>query len=211
MAIDDLLDEHEQSEKVRTWLRENALGLIGGVVLGLALIGGWQWWQKRQHETQVQTGEHYQSAIDAIQAGKLQPAKSSLSALPAGTYATLGALSLAKAQVEAGHRDDAIATLRASHPTDPALAAITEQRLALLLIDAGKANEALKLLPALDADADTLALQGDAHYALGHMDQARAAYQQALVRMDPTAPARRLIELKLSEVGGTPPKPEAKT
>jgi hypothetical protein len=29
--------------------------------------------------------------------------------------------------------------------------------------------------------------------------------------MDATTPARRLVELKLSEVGGTPPKPEAKS
>jgi len=210
MAIDDLLDEHEQSEKVRTWLQENALGLIGGVVLGLALIGGWQWWQKQRHGAQIQAGERYQSAVDNIQAGKLQPAKSAVAALPAGAYATLGALSLAKAQMAAGHRDDAIATLRASHPADAALAAITSQRLALLLIDAGKAEEALKQLPAGDSDPQTLELRGDAHYALGHLDQARAAYAQALATMDAAAPARRLVELKLSEVGGTPPKPEAK-
>ena len=191
MAIDDLLDEHEQSEKVRTWLQENALGLIGGVVLGLALIGGWQWWQKQRQTAQVQAGERYQSAVDEIQAGKLQPAKSKLAALPAGAYATLGALSLAKAQITAGHRDDAIATLRASHPADPALAAITSQRLALLLIDAGKAGEALQQLPADETDPQTLELRGDAHYALGQLEQARAAYAQALAKMEATAPARR--------------------
>jgi predicted negative regulator of RcsB-dependent stress response len=211
MAIDDLLDEHEQSEKVRTWLQENALGLIGGVVLGLALIGGWQWWQKERQTAQVEAGERYQSAVDEIQTGKLQPAKSTLASLPTGAYATLGALSLAKAQMAAGHRDDAIATLRASRPTDPALAAITSQRLALLLIDAGKAGEALKQLPATETDPQTLELRGDAHYALGQLDQARAAYTQALSEMEATAPARRLVEMKLSEVGGTAPKPKAKT
>ena len=40
MAIDDLLDEHEQSERVRTWLRQNGAGIFGGVVLALAVIGG---------------------------------------------------------------------------------------------------------------------------------------------------------------------------
>jgi len=211
MAIDDLLDEHEQGEKVRTWLRENALGLIGGVVLGLALIGGWQWWQKQRHTALVETGQRYEAAVNDIQAGRLQAAQSGLAKLPAGAYATLGALALAKAQVAAGHRDHAIATLRASHPTDSALAAITSQRLAVLLIDAGKAGEALKQLPLEDADAQTLELRGDAHHALGHLDQARAAYAQALATMDATAPARRLVELKLSEVGGTPPKSEAKS
>ena len=48
MAIDDLLDEHEQSERVRSWLRSNAAGLIGGVGLGLAGIAGWHWWQGQQ-------------------------------------------------------------------------------------------------------------------------------------------------------------------
>ena len=45
MAIDELLNEHEQSEQVRNWLRGNAVGLIGGVALGLAVIAGWNWWQ----------------------------------------------------------------------------------------------------------------------------------------------------------------------
>ena len=38
MAIDDLLNEHEQSERVRGWIRSNAIGIIGGVVLGLGAI-----------------------------------------------------------------------------------------------------------------------------------------------------------------------------
>ena len=34
MAIDDLLvDEHEQSERVRNWLRNNGIGIIAGIAL----------------------------------------------------------------------------------------------------------------------------------------------------------------------------------
>lgn len=40
MAIDDLLDEHEQSERVRNWLKNNGAGMIGGIALGLAVIFG---------------------------------------------------------------------------------------------------------------------------------------------------------------------------
>jgi predicted negative regulator of RcsB-dependent stress response len=211
MAIDDLLDEHEQSEKVRTWLQENALGLIGGVVLGLALIGGWQWWQQQQQTTRIAAGERYQAVIDNIQANKLKQAQAQVAGLDTGAYAPLGALQLAKAQVAAGQSALALATLRNAHPTDPALAAIATQRLARLLIDAGKSSEALTLLADHAIDDETLQLRGDAYYALGHRDQARDAYAQALVHMDADAPQRRLVELKLSEVGGTPPKPEAKT
>jgi predicted negative regulator of RcsB-dependent stress response len=48
MAIDDLLDEHEQGERVRSWLRKNGAVMVGGVALGVAVIVGWQWWNARQ-------------------------------------------------------------------------------------------------------------------------------------------------------------------
>ncbi len=211
MAIDDLLDEHEQSEKVRTWLRDNAAGLIGGVLLGFALIGGWRWWQSQQEQARVQSGERFQVALGNIQARKLDLAKPQVTALPKGAYATLAALELAKAQLEAGQRDAAIATLGAVKASEPSLGVIANQRLARLLIDAGRPGEALKLLAAETVDAEVLQVRGDAHFALGHRDEARAAYAQALTHLDVGAPQRRLVELKLSEVGGVPAKPEAKT
>src|SRR3546814_15587025 len=61
MAIDDLLDEHEQSERVLAWLRSNGAGLIGGVILGLALNIGWQWWGSRAASADMQAGHAYQA------------------------------------------------------------------------------------------------------------------------------------------------------
>lgn len=211
MAIDDLLDEHEQSERVRSWLRDNGGGLIGGVLLGLVLIGGWQWWQARRDQRAAAAGEKFQAVLDDLQAKKLAQAQPLVAALPEGTYASLAALQLAKAQVEAGQRDAAIATLRGVKPADPALAAVVAPRLARLLIDAGKAQEALSLLPAQSTDAELLQVRGDALFALGQRDQARAAYEQALTRLEVGSPLRRVVELKLSEAGGMPAKPEAKT
>ena len=211
MAIDDLLDEHEQSEKVRSWLRENGAGLVGGVVLGLALIGGWQWWQGQQQQGRVQAAERYQATLDQINAGKLGAAQASVGALSGTVYAAMAHLDLAKAQLEAGQRDAAIASLRQAKTDDAALATIVDQRLARLLIDAGKAGEALRLLPATSVDPVTLQILGDAQVALGHTNDARAAYMRALAQLDAQAPQRRLIELKLSEVGGATAQPEAKT
>jgi len=209
MAIDDLLDEHEQSERVRDWLRTNGGGLIGGVILGLALIGGWQWWQKQRVQQQMQAGAHYQAALQDISANKLAQAQPQVAALPDGIYSTLAAMDLAKAQLGAGQRDAAIATLRAIKPDNAQLAGVVTQRLARLLIDAGKADQALALLPADSSDPEILQVRGDAYSALKQHEPARAAYAQALVRLDVGAPQRRVVELKLSEVGGTPAKPEA--
>ncbi|NUS37736.1 MAG: tetratricopeptide repeat protein [Lysobacter sp.] len=211
MAIDDLLDEHEQGERVRTWLRENGAGLIGGVLLGLVVIGGWQWWQRQREQQRLHAGEQFQAVVDAVTAKQLKPAQQLAAKLPQGSYATLAALDLAKAQVDAGQRDAAIATLRAAQPKDPALAVVVSTRLAQLLVDAGKAHEALSLLPSGSADVAAQQVRGDALFALGQANEARAAYAQALAHADVGSPQRKLLELKLSQVGGAPAQPEAKS
>ncbi|HZH44227.1 MAG TPA: tetratricopeptide repeat protein [Lysobacter sp.] len=208
MAIDDLLDEHEQSERVLNWLRKNAAALIGGIVLGLGAIYGWNYWKQSREQGTLAAAARYEAAIDAIRAGDAQAA-GKLASLE-GAYRVLAGLELAKRQVNEGKRDDAIATLRGLKPEDPALADIVQVRLARLLIDAGKHDEALKLL-ADNATPAALEARGDAEFARGRREQAREAYAQALTKTDVAAPLRRLLELKLTQAGGTPTKPETQS
>jgi predicted negative regulator of RcsB-dependent stress response len=209
MALDELLDEHEQSERVLAWLRRNGVGLVGGILLGLAAIFGWKWWQARQDAELAAASLQYRTAVDAVASGNLAE-RSKIESLELGLYRTLGSLAVAKEQVEQGKRDDAIATLRAIRTEDPALAIVVVQRLARLLIDAGQGAEALKLVGSSDAPG-MLELQGDAHLALGQRERARDSYERALKRLEVDAPQRRLIELKLTQVGGTPTTPEARS
>ncbi len=206
MAIDDLLDEHEQSERVRTWLRQNSMGLIGGVALGLAAIYGWFWWQDQASAKRIKASDDYQVVLEQIKTGKLKEAQATAGKLQETSFSTLAALDLAKVQVDGGQRDAAIATLRAIENSDTVIAPVVSQRLARLLIDAGKHEEALKLLVNLD-DASAHEVRGDALFALGRKDQARDAYSKALTMLDVAAPQRRFVELKLTQAGGTPPKP----
>ena len=203
MALDELLDEHEQSERVRGWLRQNSLGLVGGLVLGLALIGGGRWWMQQAHEKRVAEGEAYQGALDSIAASDLEKAATQAAALKDGPYAALVAMDLAKAQLDAGKRDEAIATLRAADSPDPGIATVIRQRQARLLIDAGKGEEALALLAGVD-DAASIEVRGDAHFALDKREDARKDYAEALRKLDVAAPQRQLLEFKLTQAGGTP-------
>src|SRR5690606_1016817 len=203
MALDELLDEHEQGERVRNWLKQNSFGLIGGLALGLALIWGGRWWMQEAQEKRLALGETYNTMLARLEAGDRAGATGQAAALEGSAYARLAALDLAKAQVEAGQRDEAIATLRAAGSEEPALTAVIEHRLARLLIDAGKGEEALALL-ADAGDPAALETRGDARYAKGETDQARQDYEQALRKLDPAAPQRRLLELKLTQTGGSP-------
>lgn len=209
MALDDLLDEHEQSERVLQWLRNNGAGLIGGIALGLAAIGGWKWWEHRGEQERLSSATQYQAAIDAIEA-KDKQAAAKVKALGGGTYGALAALELASSQVDAGQNDAAIATLRGIKVEDAALAEIVNQRLARLLIEGKQADAALKLV-ANATSPSAIEVRGDAQLALGQKEQARTSYSQALAKLDVASPQRRLLELKLTEVGGTPAKPEAKS
>ncbi|MBF6024794.1 YfgM family protein [Lysobacter niastensis] len=212
MAIDDLLDEHEQSERVQQWLRNNGAGLIGGILLGLAAIGGWKWWEQHGEQKRLDAATQYQAAMDAIEA-KDAKATDQVKALAQGgqnIYHTLASLELAKSQVDANQRDAAIATLKAVKSDDPAIAEVVNLRLARLLIDAKQADAALKLVANATSPA-AIEVRGDAQFALGKLEQARQDYTQALTKLDVASPQRRLLELKLTEAGGTPAKPEAKS
>ncbi|MDG2524117.1 tetratricopeptide repeat protein [Stenotrophomonas sp. HITSZ_GD] len=209
MAIDDLLDEHEQGERVRSWLRKNGAGLIGGVVVGLGLILGWQWWQKQQLSHAAEAGRRYDAVVKGVEAGKLDEAAKAMqdlsAAKAAGVYIDLAALDLAKAQVTAGKNDDAIKTLRGIQ-ADGALKRVVDQRLAKLLIDANQAAEADKLLAGYD-DGISLEIRGDAAQAQGQRDAARDLYTKALAQVAVGAPQRALLEVKLTDAGGTVPEP----
>ena len=211
MAIDELLDEHEQSERVLQWLRTNGAGLIGGILLGLAAIGGWKWWEARGEQKQLDAATQYQVAMDAIEAKDAQAAgKVKALAQGDGIYHTLASLELAKSQVAANQRDAAIATLKAVHSDDTAIAEVVNLRLARLLIDAKQADAALKLVADATSPA-AIEVRGDAQFALGRLEQARQSYTQAMTRLDVASPRRRLLELKLTEAGGTPPKTESQS
>jgi predicted negative regulator of RcsB-dependent stress response len=210
MAIDDLLDEHEQSERVRTWLRKNGFGIFAGVVLGIAAIYGWQWWQKDQVGKLAEANTRYESVLRSLQSKNLDEAVKEVAALEggkAGIYADLAALELSKAQVEAGKPEDAIKTLRGLN-AEGEFKALIDQRIARLLIETGKPEDALVLLGPAD-DSAALEIRADALMAQGKRDDARDLYSQALAKLDVAAPQRRLLETKLTDAGGTVTDPAA--
>jgi len=48
--VEDLTD-NEREEQLRRWWSDNWAWIIGGVALGLAVLGGWQYWQRHQQQS----------------------------------------------------------------------------------------------------------------------------------------------------------------
>lgn len=213
MAVDDLLDEHEQGERVREWIRQNAFGVIAGIAVALGLVYGYGKWQDHLQAERVARGDAYAAVNESIAAGDLDKARALVegSDLGEGIYGTLVALDLAAAQVRAGDQEAALATLTGLDAVDPALAPVVARRVAVLQIDAGRPDDALAALVDAD-DAGSLEVRGDAEFAAGRMEQARAAYSAALARVDAAATTQRtLLEIKLMDAGGSPGPTEDST
>ncbi|AXI84103.1 tetratricopeptide repeat protein [Xylella taiwanensis] len=208
MAIGDLHDEQEHGERIRTWLRKNGVGLLLGVFLGVAVIGGWHWRKVKQVDQLTFAAQQFAVFGKLLQAKELDKAAQALAKLDgakARLYVELGALQLAKAQSEAGNTGEALRILR-TLPVDSQFRLIADQRLARLLVATGKADEANKLL-ATHKDEVSFEIQGDALLVLGKPEQARERYAKALSMVDIAAPQRRILEIKLMDVGGLVPGP----
>jgi predicted negative regulator of RcsB-dependent stress response len=196
--------------------------VIGGIAVGIALIAGWQWWQAKQAMHAQDAAAAYAvlgSTLDNNGDDKrIAATADTLRVEYAKTpYATLAALRIAA--YRAGHDDakgalamlDAIGTV-----SDPALASVVRLRTARLMLILGRPAAALtRIQPVTDPAFASVAdeIRGDAERALGHTDAARQAYVNALRQMpatEGTEPNREILEMKLADVGGVAPKPEAK-
>ena len=213
--VDDYSSDREQEEALLNWWRENRSWIFGGIVLGLALLFGWRWWQShttKQAEQASVLYQEYQSAAADAEKGKAAFDRL-VEAHPTSAYTIQARLLLAKQHVEAAQYDEAAAQLRTvvDQAKDEELAQIARQRLARVLIQQGKHDEAVTLLDPAKAGAFTAQvreIRGDAFVAKGDPEAARAEYAAALApnAAGESAEAqidRTLLEMKLQQVGGS--------
>ena len=110
------LNEQEQWELAKRKIRELWIYVIGGIAIGLAGLGGWNWW-KEKREMQAETASaRYEELIGAFERNDstrgmtlLEDLKNQYAWTP---YPALGSLLAARVQVEANELDKAAASLR---------------------------------------------------------------------------------------------------
>ncbi|HEY6640576.1 YfgM family protein [Povalibacter sp.] len=215
--VDELLSDNEREEALREWWRDNWAWILGGIVLGVALLFGWNHWGKHRQGQAESAALLYRDVETALMSRDVARAEEALAALTgkfdSSSYAAQGRLAVAKLQFEAGKYAEAEALLRkvADGAKDDELADVAQLRLARLLVQQGKNDDAIKLLEPLTAGgfgALAREIRGDALFAKGDKEGARAEYAAALANAD--APIdRQLVELKLQDVGGVVPAASA--
>ena len=215
--MEDLTD-NEAEEQLRRWWGENWLWIVGGIVLGLALLWGWQFWQRSRAEQAQHDVAAYQSVVSALAQEKFDQAVVEAKALrdlhPASPYADQSDLVLARAAVEARKLDEAAQHLRRvmDGSKDAQLRALARTRLARVLIDQAKYDDAIALLAVADAGSYAALyheLRGDAYAGKGDTRAARVEYDEALGAQNADAGLdREFLEIKRDAL---PPAAEAGT
>jgi len=204
MAYD--LEEQEQLAELKAWWNKYGnfiLTVVTVLLLGFAAYNGWQWYQREQASQAAGVYGQLERALAARDVDKASAFAEMLTSKYGSTaYASMAALQAAKAQADAGKADRARELLQWVIDKSPQgeLKGIARVRLAGVLLDENKLDEALKVLSGEVPAAQAVAVadrRGDVLLAQNKVDEARAAYTEALAKADAQHPLRQLIQLKL--------------
>jgi predicted negative regulator of RcsB-dependent stress response len=121
------------------------------------------------------------------------------------SYGLFSALVLAKEDQARGDLEAAAARFKwtLEHTQSPGLRRVIYLRLAHLLLAEGNPQEALTVLAEVGPGSFSSAyaeLRGDAYIKLGQLSEARLAYQEALLDLEPREQRRQILQMKLDNI-----------
>jgi predicted negative regulator of RcsB-dependent stress response len=205
---EEYLTDDEQLEAVKRFAKEYGTWIVGGVVLGVALLLGWRYYQGAQNSKALEAAGKFGEMTSAIQANDFSQSRTLADGIikdfPNSPYADQAQLALAGIAVDGGKSADAVAPLTRvmSGSKDADLRQIARLRLARVLIDQGKPDEAIKTL----AEGTPGGFAGRYHEVRGDALKAKkdaagaiSEYKAAMTANDGADSA--LLELKIADLG----------
>jgi predicted negative regulator of RcsB-dependent stress response len=208
MAYD--LEEQEQLEAIKAWWERYGNLIVAAVVAVALAVAGYQGWRYYRQTQSVGAATLYGQLEEATRANDHKRVRDIATQVVdrygSTVYGGLAALAAAKAAFTTGDLEAAEKQLRwaAEHAKEPAQRDVARLRLAGVLLDQKKPDEALKQLDQKPQDgyaplyAD---LKGDILATQGKKGEAAAAYRVALEKSDAASAYRQVVEIKLDALG----------
>ncbi|HWJ36503.1 MAG TPA: tetratricopeptide repeat protein [Steroidobacteraceae bacterium] len=207
---EDYLTDDEQLEHVKRVVAENWVWVLGGVALGAALIFGYRYYQAYRNDIALRAAAQFTDMTSALERDDRNKSRQIAAGLvkdyPTSPYADQAQLVVARLFVDDGQLANAIAPLTQvmSNSKDTELRHIARLRLARVLIDQGKPDDAIKTL-AEDTPGAFAAryheVRGDAFYAKHDVSGAMTEYKAALSGGDAGSVDSALLQLKIADLG----------
>ena len=204
------LSEKEQIDAIKAWWSENGSYVVGGIVAGVLIIFGWNYWQTSTANKEVAASSLYESVMESAGAGNTDNAVASAAELfdayPDTPYAAQARLAMARLYMDNGRDQDAADVLQplAESINAGELALVARLRLAKILLYQDNAEAVIELVRDQPESAFTARFNevlGDAHVALEQWAEAEAAYIASLNdRPEASTVDVSLIQLKLNDL-----------
>ena len=209
--MDNYETEEQQVEAIKKWWSENYKMVVFLTIIGLGSIVGVQQWKQNQNVKAQTASMEYDHILQVVKENKdesiSQQVETMLNEYPDYTYAALSAMLEAKQMIEAGKLAEAEEKLQwvISNGKAQNLLHISRIRLATLLSAQDKNEEALKVLNVEKGSftASYLEVKGDILVALKRINEARAAYDQALEAYAVIGANAQILRVKRNDLGNS--------
>lgn len=204
------LQEQEQLETLKAWWKENGNKVLGLLLVVVVAMGGWRGWQYYQKQQSLEAATLFAEFFKQLESGDAKRVNDAAAMVmdkyAASGYAPRAALLAARVNEQGKEMARAKTQLQwvIDHAEEAGLKDVARLRLAAVLLDEKKHDDALKLLEASHPSSfDGLYsdLRGDVLIAQGRKDEARSAYKLAYEKTDAKSMYRNLIEMKLDALG----------
>jgi len=202
--------EREQIDAIKRWWQQNGKAVVTGLVLGIVSLVGWQQWGAYVTTSRETASIEYDVLMQELEMGQGDAARERGLRIIADydntPYAVLAALAVAKVAVESSDLVSARAHLQwvIDRSDQAELQDLARARLARVLIAEGQPSQALAMLTSVTAvgfEGIYGEVMGDAHAALGNVEQAREAYDDAIAIFDEKGVDTSFLRIKRDELG----------
>lgn len=209
--MDNYETEEQQVEAIKKWWSENYIMVIVVTILGLgSIVGVQQWKQHKINEAQTASIEydHILKMVGDGQTGSISQQVSTMqtdySKYP---YAALSSMLEAKTLVDAGKLADAEKKYQwiIDNSQSQSLQHIARINQATVMSAQGKNDEALKVLNVEQGSfkASYLEVKGDILVSLNRINEAKAAYDQALQAYAAVGANAQILKVKRNDLGNS--------
>lgn len=204
------LSEKEQLEEMRAWWSENGRYVITGVVLGVAIIFGWNQWRSSIQTSRIEASNLFEEVMSAVGDGDTDMAEAAAGNIfdnyEQTVYPDQTRLAMARLYMDKGRDQDAADVLRELIVVgdENEIQLVGRLRLAKVLLYQNRPDKVVELLKDRGESgfsARYSEILGDAYAAQDNFAEAQTAYLAALTENQTMRTVdNTLVQLKLNDL-----------
>ena len=211
---DKILETHvaedDDTQKLRAWWKKNGMGMVAGVAIGVAGVGGFKGWQVYTENRALSASDVFQEMLAYDESGAVEQAQDRAQMLAkdyrSTPYVDMAYLMIAKLAIKNNELSNAMEALThvMTKSNDPAMRQLARLRLARVTLLAGDLVRAQELVTTDDVggfESEYPEVLGDILVAQHKYSDAAEAYDRALQALAPASSSRALLTSKRNYAG----------